>query len=175
MRNSWVFNLSWKESPRRQNSSILDMESFRGTSLEPSFCEAPEIQIGIGLCRRKLEAVKAKWRNSVREKGRQGSSWGRSSQKSKHGVLIGKFQDWEKRGWNRLGWRSSHFSFGSSMSCLMMFAFPWNTPELFHFNKVSGMSFGVKRVTWDTGGYVLTVMSLQTVSMVPVLIVTPVF
>lgn len=107
------------------------MESFRGTSLEPSFCEAPEIQIGISLCGRKLEAVKAKWRNNVREKGWQGFSWGRSSQKSKHGVLIGKFRDREKRGWSRLGWRRSHFSFGSSMSCLMRFAFPWTLQNHF--------------------------------------------
>lgn len=72
MHNSWVFNLSWNESPQRLNSSILDMESFGGTFFESSFCEAPEIKIGISPSRRKLEAVKAKWWNSVREKGQQG-------------------------------------------------------------------------------------------------------
>jgi hypothetical protein len=35
------------------------MESFRGNFLEPSFYEAPEVEIGISLCRRELEAVKA--------------------------------------------------------------------------------------------------------------------
>lgn len=143
MCNSWDFNLSWKESPRRQNSSILDMESFGGTFLEPTFCEAPEIKIRIGLCGRKLEAIKAKWRNSVREKRWQGSSCLRQElTEVKAWPVDRKIPGPREEGLEQTWVEKQPFLF-----CSMRFAFPWNTPESFFFNQVSGMSFGGTRVT----------------------------